>query len=135
MKKRRQNKKGISFIEVMLAMVILSGGLVAIFKTFLISLDRINYLTHRLYASNSIDNRLLLIERALRARHVLPFEMEHVERVNMGSHVVDFRESLFLSAVDGLDHIFACDCIFSWDQRGETKKISRSTFLFNQNNE
>lgn len=135
MKSKMQNRRGITFIEVMLALVILSVSLVAIFKTFLISLDRINYLTHRLVASNTIDNRLVAIERELRAHHILPFQQDQAHRVDMGSHVVEFEEILFLSEVEGLKNIFQCDLSFRWKQSGAIKEINRSTYLFKQSHD
>ena len=72
----KSKKRGFTFIEIMVTLIILTSGITMIFKSFLISLDRINYLTTRMYASVQIDNRISEIQKMLRAYKVLPFELD-----------------------------------------------------------
>src|SRR5262245_8551690 len=61
-------QKGFTFLEIMITIVVLSTGIVAIYKTFLLCLDHQRYLTHRLYASNLIDRRTAQLQALFREK-------------------------------------------------------------------
>jgi len=54
----RKFTKGFTFVEVMVSLVVLSCGIVLIYKSFFLCADYLNNLTCRLYASSLIDEKI-----------------------------------------------------------------------------
>ncbi len=128
-RKRVLSKKGLTFIEVMVALVILTSGLTAIFKILIASIDQLNHLTNRLYASTILDNRIAEIERDLRVYKVLPIELEKSEVVDVGSKEVTFDQEMTISAFDGFADIFYIDLTLKWKEANRDVSMSRAAYL------
>src|SRR3989338_1352826 len=62
---RKNSKRGFSFLEVMVAVMVLSGGLISIYKSFFTSLDYTNHLTIRLQANILLDEKIATLNRLL----------------------------------------------------------------------
>ena len=99
------SKKGVTFIEVMMSLVVLTIGIVMIFRSFFVAFDRMSFLKERLYASIALDNEIEKIERNLRVNRALPSESQKVEIVDVGPKKVRFNYSIDIQPVDG---IFGC---------------------------
>lgn len=122
-------RRGFTFIEVMVTLIILASGITMIFKTYFIALDQMTYLTTRLYALMILDNRVSQIERTLRAYKTLPVQLEKMDSVDMGNQQVDFKESMSISAVDEYVEIFKLDLSIAWKQGSREIALSRSSYL------
>ncbi len=59
------NKRGFTFIEVMIALVVLSTGIVLVYKSFFLCVDYLNNLSTRVYATHLLDSRIAEINRSL----------------------------------------------------------------------
>lgn len=127
--RRMSRNKGLTFIEVMVALVILTSGLVAIFKILITSIDQLNHLTNRLYATTILDNRIAEIERNLRVYKVLPMELEQSQSVDVGGKEVTFDQSMTISAIDGFTDIFYIDLTLHWKEANRNVTISRAAYL------
>ena len=126
---RISQKKALTFIEVMVALVILTSGLVAIFRILITSLDQLNHLTNRLYASTILDNRIGEIERNLRVYKVLPIELQQAEVVDVGGKDVTFEQEMTISALDGFTDIFYLELTLKWKEANREVGMSRSAYL------
>ena len=113
----------------MVTLVILSVGIVVIFKTFYYALDQMNYLTHRLYANNLLDNRMAEIERGLRFYKTLPFDLNRVHEVQVGSKVISYKEQMNLGSVEDFPDVFKLDLSFVWPEGKREVTLSRGGFL------
>ena len=60
---KRRGERGLTFIEVMVTAVILSAGLVAVYRSFFTGVDYLNHLACRLHALNMIEGRVSTSER------------------------------------------------------------------------
>ena len=127
--RRPLNTRGLTFIEVMVTLIIFSVGIVGIFKTFIISLDQLNYLTDRLYASIILDNHITAIEHMLKVDRALPLETPASETLQMGSRKVVFEQELVLSAVEDFIDTFKLDLTLTWKEGTHQKHLSRSAFV------
>lgn len=127
--KRLFQSKGLTFIETMVALVILTSGLVAVFKIFISSIDQLNHLTNRLYATTVLDNRIVKIERDLRVFKILPYELDQAEKVDVGPKEVEFSQEMQLSAIDEFSDIFALDLTLKWKEANRNISMSRSIYL------
>lgn len=121
--------RGLTFIEVMVALVILTGGLVAVFRVFISSLNQINHLNNRLYASVILDNRIAEIERNLRIYKTLPFALEQGYSVDVGGKTVEFQQEMQISAIDEFVEIFNIHLTLKWNESNREASMSRSSYL------
>jgi prepilin-type N-terminal cleavage/methylation domain-containing protein len=128
-KNRNLNKKGLTFVEVMVTLVILSVGIVGIFKSYLISLDRITFLTSRIYAGNIIDNRLSKIERMLRIYQTLPLTFNDTIKVNVGHKNILYYPEVKIKSVKEFTDVFQIDFSLKWTEAGKERFLSRSMFI------
>ncbi len=124
-----RNKKGFTFIEIMVTLIILSVGLVAILKSYIISVDQMRYLTNRIYATTIIDNQISLVERMLRINHTLPMALEPVEKINIGAKRVIFRPEIKITAIPDYVEIFKLDIDLTWVEGQYQRRLSRSAYL------
>jgi len=58
-------EKGFTFIEVMVALVVLSAGIVTVYRSFFLCVDYLNNITTRIYASHLLDQRMADISLSL----------------------------------------------------------------------
>ena len=129
----RFTARGLTFIEVMVTLIIFSVGIVGIFKTFLISLDQLNYLTDRLYASIILDNHITAIEHMLKVNRALPLETPASETLQIGRRKVIFDQKLTLSAVEDFIDTFKLALTLTWKEGTHQKHLSRSAFIHDLN--
>ena len=123
---------GISFFETMVAVMILSGGLLFIYKAFFISLDYTNHLTCRLYANIFLDEKISSLQRILDDQNQIPFiQGKEIKTVWINGHNVDFQYTVDLRSVEDLKGLFEADISISWQQGTRRINLSREAYLFN----
>lgn len=122
---------GLTFVEVMVTLVILSSGITMVFKSFIVSLDQLRHLTNRLYATTILDNRIAYVERMLRAYKVLPMETDSAQKVDVGVKEVKFKSEMSISAVEEYVDIFRLDVSLQWQEGNKNLRMSRSAFISN----
>lgn len=127
----QRHRGGFTLVEILVTLIILSVGIVAIFKTYLISLDQINHLTYRLYATTILDNQISSVERMLRAYQVLPLELTHEEEVNLGHKTILFEQELNIGQVDEYLDVFQIEVTLKWMENDRPKQLSRSAYISN----
>ena len=127
----KMKKNGFTFVEVLVALSIISFGLVAIIQSFLISIDRMNYLTNRLYAMISLDDRIENIERMLKVHNALPFDADKSDVMRVGAKDVSFFHRVDIREIDNLSDIFQIDLVVSWEEINGKKSISGATYVAN----
>lgn len=128
----RQKKKGISFLEVMFAAVILSSGIVGVYRAFFTSLSAMDHLTYRLYGNNFLYNQI-----NLHHKDYLKADAKTHEYVQRG-HVVFIRNKKIdfiyhgkVHALNKNEGLYRLDADVSWTEGSHLKRIKRSIFLFN----
>lgn len=125
------NTKGFTFFEVMVAIAILTTGLVMIYKAFLLSVDYQGYLTNRLYAMNLLDHKISLIQREYQDKGELPVQQRGEKfEVVLNRRTVTFQFDMAFEGVDGLEDVLEMVLFLSWEDRGKTRKLSRVAYLY-----
>jgi len=124
-----KQKKGLTFIEMMVTLVIISLGIVGIFTSLLSALDQTNYLTNRLYAAQLLDNKIFQQEKMFR-RHK-KFMLDSNSKINMhtGYKRISFYPEINIRDINGAADIFLLDASLSWMEAGKKKKIKRSAYI------
>ncbi len=120
--------RGITFIEVMLTVVILSVGLVALYRSFFSAVNYLDHLSTRLYALNLIESRIATIERDFRS--LKDFDIGSLqEEALINHHPVTFQYTVDFKPVGTLLSIFELDMVLSWQERGRVVTISRTAYF------
>ena len=123
------NKQGFTFVEVMVTLAIFSVGIVGVFQSYLISLDRINHLTNRLYVHVYLDEHLKTIERNLKVYQTLPFELDRTGKIDLGGKILNYSHNLSIAQVENFNDVFELKLTYTWNERGLARSLSRSTYI------
>lgn len=121
-------RSGITFFEVMVTAMILSVGLVAIYRSFFIGVDYLGHLSRRLCALDLIETRIARIERDFRFLNnvdVGPLQ----DTVVLNGRAVDFTFNIQLKPVVQLLSVFELEIDLSWQDRGRMIKITRAAYF------
>lgn len=132
----RMTKKadGYTFVEVLLAVVIFSLGMVGIFRTLIVSMDRMGLLTTRLYANLALDNQIANFERTLRNFNSIPFELNPKEIIDTGSGQIEFDKKSVIEQLPELNDILSMDVTLSWSEKGRQMQLTKSAYISNFKN-
>ena len=126
--RRGLRAKGITFIEVMLTVIILSTGLVALYRSFFSAVNYLDHLSTRLYAINLMESRIATIEkdfRSLKDFDIGPLQQE----ATINNRPVTFRYAVDFKSVGTLLSVFELDIILSWEEHGRVVSISRTAYF------
>ena len=126
---KRKRRNAFTFIELLLAVVIFSLGITALFRSFFIALDRITYLQNRLYATVLLDNHSTDVERLLRGYNALPMYLKPYSENILGPLPVKFSQDFSIEALEGFSDIFELRVTVTWDERNQQKKLTRTSYL------
>ena len=126
---RLNSFSGFTFIEIMVTLVILSLGIVAIYRVFITSLDQITHLNSRLYANILLEDRAATIERTLRAYQALPFELEPQEVVDVGVKSIHLEPEYSIAEVMDFSDIYKIHVAYVWTEGGRKVRLSREALI------
>lgn len=129
----RVNRDGFTFIEVMVTLVILSTGIVAIFQSLLVSLDQIDYLTHRLHASNEIENVLFIKEKMLRQYKELSLNLGEEKTLPVGNKTLSVDQKITISEIESYPDIFKIQLRLGWTEGERKIELTRENFIYDAN--
>jgi prepilin-type N-terminal cleavage/methylation domain-containing protein len=124
------NRAGFTFVEVMVTLVVLTGGIVFIYRTFFICVDYLSRLSLRLHASELIDTKIADISRLFRENRNVSFErgpMVVSEEVNR-KHI-EFHYRVQLVPVSGYEGMYRLEVGLSWLDAGRPAHFARSALL------
>ena len=127
---RRFPLRGLTFFELMVAIVILNLGILAIYKAFLNSLNYQNHLTNRLYAMHYLNQKMSMLQSTIQKEgevQLIPQEERHV--VILNNQTIIFQFNMNISIVNGLKGIFQVDMTLSWLEQGRPNRIMRSSYI------
>ena len=114
----------------MVTLMILTTGIVMIYKVFLLSLDRQRYLLHRLYANNILDRRIAEVQHSLKAKGVTTLEQkEVVENAVLHNKEIPFTTAVAFQNVADLENLYQMNIGISWLERGHVMHLARSVYI------
>ena len=117
------NQKGMTLIEVLLAVVVLSIGLVAVHRALLASFQTLKYAENRLEAERILSEKKWELEDYLSRMKRLPASLSN-ETVSLGSRKASY--SLTTDSL-GLD-FFVVTHRLQWNFQGQVKRIALKTY-------
>lgn len=117
-------------MEVMVAVMVLSGGLISIYKSFFTSLDYTNHLTIRLQANILLDEKIATLNRLLQDQNQLTLVgPQAVDRVIIAEKPVNFQYTLDLRSVENLKGLFLLDVSIGWMEGNRRIQLLREVYL------
>lgn len=127
-----RRNSGFTFIEVMVALIILSAGIVSVLKVFIFSMDQLSYLSNRVYADILLDNKMVQMSRVLNAYNALNMnDLKGETEMNVGSKEIAFKEDFKISEIEGLSGLFQLECFISWNEKSKNIQLSKAGYLSN----
>ena len=124
-----KGRAGVSFIEVMVAMVILSAGVVTVLRALLVSLDRTRYLRHRLYATVLLDNTIAAAQRRAVLGEEAPSFWDETALTDTGLGRVRFQPETRVGAIEGFASLRSMTVAVKWREGRRPITISRSAYI------
>ena len=126
--RRKGRARGITFLEVMLTVVILSVGLVALYRSFFSAVNYLDHLSTRLYALNLIESRIATIEKDFRS--LQDFDIGALqEEARINNRVIEFQYAVDFKPVGTLLSVFELDIVLSWQERGRSVSVARTAYF------
>ena len=124
------NQKGFTFIEVMVTLVVLSSGIVFIYRSFFLCADYLTRLSLRLDANQVLDNKISDIKCYVKDSHDLSFSRSGILSVLEFNHKqVQFFYQIDLVAVLGMEKLYRLDVRLSWEEHGVQRHLNRMSML------
>ncbi len=124
------NSKGFTFVEVMVTLVVLSSGIVFIYKSFFLCADYLTRLSLRLDANQLLDNKITEIKRYVSGSHDLSFSRSGIIPVEAFNHrTIQFFYQTELSPIIGSEDLYQMNVSLSWEEYGHKKHLNRMSLL------
>lgn len=113
-----------------MTLVVLSAGIVAVYKTFFLCTDYLTRLSMRLLAHELLDEKIADISRQLRQNGNASFSLGPTTVTKeINRKTVDFSYQIQLAPVAGSDGLFRLQAGVSWPDAGRTDRFSRAALL------
>lgn len=119
-----------------MTLTILSVGLVAIYRSFFISLNYVDHLNSRLQANLLMDNNLAELQQYFLRKGEVPYQLT-IDETN--SPFLKMERNRFsyhrdISSVRGSDNILQVDMHVSWRENGRDITLNKSGYIINVGN-
>lgn len=125
-----KNKKGLTFLELMVTVVILGTGIVLIYQGLLKALDYQKHMLYRAYALNLLEHKTASLQYAFQNDVKVPvFADEPAGNIVLNNNQVSFSFSADYEPLASLANIYAVDMMLSWTERGRDFSIKRSVYV------
>lgn len=120
------NRLGFTFIEVMVALVVLATGIVFIYKSFFLCVDYLSRLTVRLHANELVDEKMADISRLFHeTADITAASGTSVVEEEINHQKIRFTYHVGFEPVINNDNAFRVKVQLSWEDAGRPMKTSR----------
>lgn len=124
------NKRGFTFVEVMMAAAILSLGIVLIYRSFFASLNYLEHVTYRLHANTLLDNKIAAVQKIYEDTHQPPpAAQSDSTSLTLNHKNIDFRFILKTDQALALENIYEVAASVEWREHGREIHLTREFYL------
>ena len=123
-------ESGFTVVEVMVALVVLCGGIVLIYKSFFLCADYLNNLTSRLYASSLIDEKIGDITQSFAQwpAKALDFGDQSVV-ADINHKPVQFNFDIKAAPLTDVKSVWKLDVNLNWNDGPRAMHMVRSAYM------
>ena len=122
--------RGFTFVEMMMALVILSTGIISIYRAFFVSLDIINHISYRLEGLHLLNEKIAQIERDVAFDKQIPFgSKKDIDIKTINGKNVNFEYNLDLKSVENIERLAELTLTLKWTEHGRQVQINRTLYL------
>lgn len=123
-------RSGFTFIEVMVALVVLSGGIIFIYKTFFLCVDYLSRLTVRMHANELIDAKIADVSRLFHeTADITSSSGTSIVTEEINNKKINFTYQVVFDPVMSNDNAFRIKVTLSWSDMGHVMKSSRLALM------
>ena len=124
------NPFGFTFVEVMVALVILCSGIVMVYKSFFLCADYLNNLTYRMYASSLLDEKIGDITKVFAEWPAKPMDFGGKTTALLINHKsIPFTFDINLAPLNDVKSVWQVDVNLTWPDGPRTMHAFRSAYL------
>lgn len=118
--------KGFTFVEVMVTLVVLSAGIVFIYRTFFLCVDYLSRLSSRIHANELVDEKMSEISLLFREQGSPAFDRgpSSVSRSIEGRDVA-FNYTIAMDPLEGQEGLYRLQVDVAWVDAGRPAHFSR----------
>ncbi len=116
-------------MEVMVTVMVLSVGIIAVYRVFLSTLKYRNHVAYRLCAMNLANDHLSKVSQEFRLGKSVPLQRVFQETVPIHNHDVIFGVQSLFSRPGNSDQLRRVETVVSWWEGGHNYKILRSALI------
>ncbi len=121
---------GFTFVEVMVAMVILAAGIVAVYRSFFLCVDYLNNIATRWWANELIEDKIMDVTRLLKESNgALISTGEPTRTITVNHRPIIFHYSVELIPLNDLQGMFKMNVAHAWKDGSRPMHINRSLYL------
>lgn len=123
-------RQGLSFIELLVTLSILSIGIVGIYKAYFLTLNTLTHITCRLQAVSLLHNRIASIEESYKLDRKIPLSaIKEKSQAVIHNKTIEFNYQVDFSNLKDLDNILQLDLRLSWKEGPKTIQVTRSVYI------
>lgn len=127
---RVRQRKGLSFIELMMTIVVISSGLVFVYKAFFISLTSLNHLTHRLHAMNLMANHIVSMQQDFEiTKNFSALSARKTKSIPLANKTVSFQLDTVAQDIGLPEHIYQIEMAVSWREGSRNFRLARFAYI------
>ncbi len=127
-----RDRKGFTFIEILMTLAVLGGGIVMLYKAFFLCIDYQNHLAYRVYASNLLEDKIAITEQMVRDYKILAFEHDkQKEEVLFNNKPVYFDVDIQVALMSDIPSLYQLTVKVSWRENKRDVTMSRSAYVSN----
>ncbi len=122
--------KAFTFVEVMVALVVLCSGIVLIYKSFFLCADYLNNLTSRLYASSLIDEKIGDVSISFAEWPAKPLNFgDNSVVLDVNHRHIQYTYDVNLAPLSDVKSIWKLDVKLSWIDGPRAMHMERSVYM------
>lgn len=122
--------KGFTFIEVMVALVVLSVGIIAVYRSFFLCVDYLNNTATRWWANELMEAKIADLSNQYQSQTTgLPSIPENTINVTVNHRSIGYRFAVTLTPKEGLDKLVQAHVDLNWHDGRRPMHLERNAYL------
>lgn len=122
-------QRGLTLLEVLVTVIILSMGITGIYRALLFAVDMLDHITNRLYAHILLDNKLVVLQQMFLDNQDIFSLQNHVDSIDINNRRRTFQYVFSVQGVEHVNDLYTVAVRVHWQERNKQVGISRTACL------